>query len=257
LGVKVPGKVICPGHQSPLDYLRASFFDQQDLLVWANRGGGKTFMAAVATILDALYRAPIHIRVLGGSFDPVHNGHLAIARAALRHFRLGTLLLIPAGIPPHKTSSIQAPAADRLAMLRAATAGERGIEIWDGELRRRGRSFTIDTLEELRRDRPGCDIRFIIGSDNLDEIKTWRRYPAILGSVTLCVARRPGYGVTVPAELAHARIVPFPAPELDISSTMIREAIARRRPWERLVPQAVAAYIKAHGLYIAEQRHAR
>jgi len=69
LGIKVPAKILCPGHQPPLDYLCASFFDQQDLLIWANRGGGKTLMAAVATILDAVYRAPIHIRVLGGSFD--------------------------------------------------------------------------------------------------------------------------------------------------------------------------------------------
>jgi len=131
--------------------------------------------------------------ILGGIFDPPHNGHLAVASFARDYFGLSEVLFVPSGTPPHKSTAT--PAIDRLAMLKRAIVNEPTFKIWDAELRRKGTSYTIDTLEELSRHFPGRPVYFIVGSDNLHEIQTWRRYRDVLRLVTLCVTHRPGRGV--------------------------------------------------------------
>jgi len=189
------------------------------------------------------------IGILGGSFDPVHGGHCALAHMALEHFALDTVFFIPACIPPHKTDSVSASAAHRLAMLKAAVRGNRAFQVWDGEVRRKGVSFTVDTLQQFRKRYPSAEFHFIIGSDNIRQIRTWREYETILGMVTLCITRRPGWSLRIPPELSMARIAFFPSPMWGVSSTLIRKYLAENLSCRYLVPSAVLEYIRAHRLY--------
>jgi nicotinate-nucleotide adenylyltransferase len=134
-------------------------------------------------------------------------------------------------------------------MVREALKGSPSLAVWDGEIRRGGVSYTADTIREIGGRHPSRQLFFIIGSDNLAEIVTWNRYPDILAAVTLCVAHRPGYSLTVPAELKTADIREFPSPEWGISSTMIRRYLARGFSCEHLLPAGVVKYIKRYGLY--------
>ena len=186
--------------------------------------------------------------ILGGVFDPVHEGHLAVAAAARDFLGLERLLLVPSGTPPHKRS-VTASARHRLAMLKAAVRSRPGLQIYDKEIRRRGYSYTVDTLRELSRIHPGRPLYFIVGSDNLREIETWYRYREILAMVTLCVTHRPRFRVAVPPALKGARILLFPSPESPASSTLVRKCLAKGESCRGLVAPAVASYIKRHGLY--------
>jgi nicotinate-nucleotide adenylyltransferase len=191
---------------------------------------------------------PSAIGVLGGIFDPIHNGHLALAHCALDYFRLQTFLLVPAGKPPHKSTS-GVSVEHRIAMVRLALSRDHELTLWDGEIKRGGTSYSIDTLHALSKVHPGKSIYFIIGADNLREIKTWHRYREILDRVTLCVAGRPGYSQDIPRELAKAKILFFPSPEWGISSTMIRTYLKQGLSCRHLVPENVLDYISKQGLY--------
>jgi nicotinate-nucleotide adenylyltransferase len=188
------------------------------------------------------------IGILGGIFDPVHNAHLALAAGAKKKFRLSKILFIPSGRPPHKART-GAPPADRLAMLCLALRQSPDSAVWDGELRRKGVSYTIDTLRALSREFPESQFYFIVGSDNLREIETWHRFRDLLAMVTLCVAHRPGFRLKIPRILRAGSIRKIPSPEMDISSTLIREKIARGRPFRHLVPKEVGEYISIRKLY--------
>jgi nicotinate-nucleotide adenylyltransferase len=212
-----------------------------------SREGRRSCSAAAGSSAGA-NAPPGAIGILGGIFDPVHNGHLALAARAKEHFRLSKVLFVPSGRPPHKTRT-GAGAADRFALLCLALRRDPSFAVWDGELRRRGVSYTIDTLADLSREFPGCQYYFLVGSDNLKEITTWRDWRAVLASVTLCVARRPGHAMTIPPSIRVGRIETFPSPGLAVSSTAIREKIARGRPFRHLVPKEVAEYISTRQLY--------
>ncbi|NLP03818.1 MAG: nicotinate (nicotinamide) nucleotide adenylyltransferase [Fibrobacter sp.] len=188
-----------------------------------------------------------HIGILGGIFDPVHNGHLAIASLAREFFGLQKVLFIPSGSPPHK-DSVTASAEDRLAMLRLALKNEPGAEIREEELHRSGYSYTIDTLHELRKQYDG-QFFFIIGSDNITEIPGWHRYRRIIQMVELCIAHRPGYAIKIPPELKEASVRTFPSPEWGISSTMIRRYLKEGLSCRHLIPEQVREYILKKGLY--------
>ena len=189
------------------------------------------------------------VGILGGSFDPPHTAHLAVARLALEHFNLQKVYLIPAGAPPHKSQSVRASAENRLAMLRTAVSGEEGMEVWDGEVRRRGPSYTIDTLRQLRRHHPGAPLYFILGSDNLSEIKTWHKAPEILRNAVLCVTHRPGSSMRRPPELSAASVKHFPSPESAASSSLIRRLLCRGYSCRHLVPDGVLRHINRARLY--------
>jgi nicotinate-nucleotide adenylyltransferase len=189
------------------------------------------------------------IGILGGIFDPVHNGHLAIATLAYDYFNLKSVFLIPSGNPPHKSGSVTAATNHRLTMLLLATKGSKQLVVRDEEIKRKGVSYTVDTITALQKEFPHHPLHFIIGSDNLREIKTWHRYEDIISSVTLCVAHRPGNAMTVPHELAKATILTFPSPEWGISSSMVREYLSKGYSCEHLIPAKVISYIKMNKLY--------
>ena len=188
------------------------------------------------------------IGIIGGIFDPIHNGHLALAHLARDFFALEQMLIVPAGMPAHKTHPV-ASVENRLSMARLALKNDTDLTLWDGEIRRGGTSYSIDTVRALSERYPGKALYFIIGADNLREIRTWRRYEEIIDRVTLCVASRPGYSNAVPRTLKNARILFFPSPEWGISSTMIRAFLKQGFSCRNLVPDAVLEYISRHMLY--------
>ncbi|HUI91188.1 MAG TPA: nicotinate-nucleotide adenylyltransferase [Chitinivibrionales bacterium] len=189
------------------------------------------------------------VGILGGIFNPIHNGHCATACLARDFFGLRKVYLVPSGIPPHKYNEGIASADDRLAMTELAVKMSAGLSVWDGEIRRGGVSYSIDTIRAISARHQSWRLFFIIGSDNLPEISTWHCYKDILASVTLCVAHRPGHTLAAPPELAGADIREFPSPEWAISSTMIREYLLKGYSCEHLLPVGVERYIKKHGLY--------
>lgn len=198
----------------------------------------------------------VRFGLFGGSFDPVHNGHIAVAALAREFLELSQIIFIPARIPPHKKRTVHASAKQRLAMLELALSSrQEAFTIYRGELEREGPSYSIDTIEAFLADSPDAEICFIVGSDNLTEIPTWHRYRDILARVTLCVAHRPGYAGAPPAELAQATIVDLPSPEWGISSTMLRELLGRGYTCDGLIPASVRSFVARHGLYGAQTVH--
>lgn len=192
---------------------------------------------------------PKPVGVFGGIFDPVHNGHLAAARLAYEHFSLEKVIFVPAGIPPHKTTTLAVSAESRLEMLRIALEDEPYAVIWEREVRQPGVSYTVDTLYELRKHHPDSPIFFIVGADNLIEIPTWHRYLEILEMVTLCVTERPGYSMEIPAQLTGAHLLTFPSPRWGISSTLLRSYLAQGYRCKYLLPDGVSDYILKNRLY--------
>lgn len=192
------------------------------------------------------------IGVLGGIFDPVHNGHLALAFLAKDHFKLDEILIVPSGSPPHKCLNVNATAQDRLVMLKLALSGSSGLTIFEDEINRPGISYTVDTLRKLKQMYHGRSIYFLIGSDNLHEIPGWYKYREILELAILCVAHRPGYTLDVPSELNGTEIKEFPSPEWGISSSMVRSYLAKGYSCRHLLPDSVIDYILDKGLYSKE-----
>jgi nicotinate-nucleotide adenylyltransferase len=186
--------------------------------------------------------------LFGGTFDPPHNAHVALARAALDAFQLDALHWIPTGQPWQKARTITA-AAHREAMVRAAIDGEPRFVLDRIETQRTGPSFTLDTVRTLRLKYTQAELFLIIGADQYAGLHTWRDWHQLLGLVTLAVANRPGPMPPVNAEVLRTphRVVPLPM--LDISATDIRERVAHGLPIDSLVPPAVAGYIDQHGLY--------
>lgn len=198
------------------------------------------------------------IGVLGGSFNPPHTTHLRLARAALQLLPIAELRVIPAGDHPHKRGGDLAAAADRLAMCRLQFAGEPGVVVDDREQRRPGPSFTIDTLRELRAEFPGRQLWFLIGSDNLPLLPTWRDVHGILAACTIVTWPRAGHPVT-PDVLAGLPLSAVERTELlanvldqepdRVAASDLRERLRRgERGLPELLP-AVADYVQAHGLY--------
>ena len=197
---------------------------------------------------------PRRVGLLGGTFNPVHEGHLSIAREALRLFDLDAVWFIPCAIPPHKPSRRLVSGEDRLAMLRLAIAGDSRFEASPVELNRAGKSYTIDTVRDLQKQHPGAEFIFIIGADTLPELHTWHRPMELLALVRIVTLARPGHA-PAPADL-H---LPPPWPErlladlrtgfpLEVASRDIRAGIAAGRPVP-LVPKPVMRYIQEHHLY--------
>lgn len=189
--------------------------------------------------------------MLGGTFDPVHRGHLALARAARDELGLDEVLFVPAGQPWRKAGRIVAPAAHRLAMLWLALAGEPAFRVETLELDRPGPSYTADTLEALRSARPDDELFLIAGEDALVDLPNWMRPERILELATLAVARRADVPKAAEERLPGLSegVVWLKMPLLSVSATEIRDRVRRGLPIDDLVPPTVAAYIREHGLY--------
>ncbi|MFT3666453.1 nicotinate-nucleotide adenylyltransferase [Piscinibacter sp.] len=192
--------------------------------------------------------APRRIGLFGGTFDPPHNAHVALASLALEELALDELRWIPAGEPWQKARRVT-PAAQREAMVRLAIEGEPRFVLERCEIRRRGPSFTLDTVRELQAARPGHEWFLLIGQDQYTNLHTWRDWRELLARVTLAVANRPGVSAEPHAEVKAAAQRLVPLPMLDIASTDIRARVAAGQDIAALVPAGVARYIEAHHLY--------
>lgn len=187
------------------------------------------------------------VGVMGGTFDPIHLGHLRAAETAREALDLERVLFVPAGRPPHRSSPV-APGLDRYAMVALAVADHPGFVASDVELRRDGPSFTIDTLEALRAARSGSRFTLIVGSDSLSELPGWRQAEQILSLARVAVVERPGDASPCPPELRE-RVSRISGPALDVSATSIRARIAAGGSVRYLLPPGVAEYIEKRELY--------
>jgi nicotinate-nucleotide adenylyltransferase len=182
--------------------------------------------------------------ILGGTFDPIHLGHLAAARAAMDCAGLDRLLFVPTGVPPHRPPTV-ADAGDRLEMCRLAVAGEKRFEVSDLELRREGVSYTVDTLRELHTLHPGEDLFLVLGWDAAKLLHTWHEPEEVRKLARVVVVTRPGSGSpATTTEILCERPTP------NISGSELRRAIARGDDVSDRLPEPVAAYIAQHGLYM-------
>lgn len=188
--------------------------------------------------------------LFGGSFDPVHRAHVALAKGALAELRLDRVLWLPAGQPWQKAGPLT-PALHREAMLRLATAGEPRFVIDRRELERAGPSYTVDTVRELRAEHPDAQLFLIIGQDQYAGFHTWQGWPDILQQVVLAVANRPGAAPAADPAVQRHRHQVVPLPMHDIAATDIRQRVSRGEGIDHLVPTEVARYIDLHGLYVA------
>ena len=210
----------------------------------------------------------MRLGVLGGTFDPIHNGHMAAADAAQQSLSLDAITLIPSHVPPHRQHPVGASAEHRYAMAALAAAGRPRWSASRIEIDRQGPSYTYDTLVELGRQLGvGSKFFFILGADAFAEIATWSRYPAVLDLAHFVVVSRPGITLDSlrarapsafpstslragsPTPSAKTRVILVEAATPDISSTAIRRRVRAGQSLTGLVPAPVADYISMHRLY--------
>lgn len=196
--------------------------------------------------------------VFGGSFDPPHRAHVALAETALAQLGLDRLHIIPTGQAWHKRRTLSAP-EHRLAMARLAFGGLDRVVVDDRELKRAGPSYTIDTLEALQAENPGAQLYLVIGDDQFAALKTWHRWEAILEIAIICIANRATpartqAGFDLENQARHA-VLTLQLPLMPVSATDIRlqisSGLASPQGWAPLVPEPVARYIERHRLYVS------
>ena len=195
-----------------------------------------------------------HIGLMGGSFNPIHCGHLNMGRAALECGAVEQVLFLPSGNPPHKRAGLE-DKMHRLAMARLAVAGEADMDVCSEEIEREGVIYTVDTLTILQQKMPDCSFRYLVGADTLHVLHTWRRAEDVIRLCEFLVVMRPGEDEVQTRQDAEnwrargAQITFLPAKLMDISSTLIRERLEQGHTLDGLVPAPVEAYIREHGLY--------
>ena len=196
----------------------------------------------------------MRLGLLGGTFDPLHLGHLILAEQAREQLLLTRVLFVPTGQPWRKAGRSLSPAEDRLAMVRLGIAGHVAFEVATVEIERPGPSYAADTLEWLCRQEPQAALFFILGQDTLMDLPNWRRPQRVLEMARLVVARRPGESgdlaqveVTLPG--LRDRVVWLEMPLIEISASATRERVRRGLSIRYVVPEAVEAYIREKGLY--------
>ena len=195
--------------------------------------------------------------IFGGTFDPVHLGHMRLAETAVRELNLDRLIFMPNYVSPFKQDKRVSPAADRVAMIEAAIENKPHLEVSTYEIDNEGTSFTFGTLEHIE-ETTQADLYFLVGFDSLVQLDTWYRGPEILSRWNIVTGRRPGtedtegYAhITEFTEKYGARIHLLDVEPFDVSSTEIRQAADAGESMEGMVPEGVATYIREHGLYKA------
>ena len=212
----------------------------------------------------------IKVGLFGGTFNPIHLGHLRGAEEVRESFGLKTVAFIPAAIPPHKSLEEVVEVRHRLEMIRLAVTTNSSFSLSDVEIKRPGRSYSIDTIRHFRKEYPEGHLYFILGGDAFTEIETWKEFPSLFSLCNFIVMARPGFWKTsLPAQLPevlkqalrydravngwihssghtlHFQEITF----LDISSTKVRELLERGESVRYLIPGEVETYIRRYGLY--------
>ena len=195
----------------------------------------------------------MRLGILGGTFDPIHVGHLAVAKAAIDCARLDRVLFVPSAQPPHRGPA-EAPAQDRLAMTELAVQDEPSFQVSDVEVRRGGPSYTANTLSELHRAFPNDELFLILGWDAARLFRTWHEPERVSSLASVVIVDRPGLGQPEQSALAGlgldpARVIKCHVTTPDVSGSELRRAIAARQPVTGQVPPAVERYIADHRLY--------
>ena len=197
---------------------------------------------------EALTVPGVKLGLFGGSFDPVHSGHLLVAQAACEEIALTRLFFIPAAQSPFKPQAAPAPAAERLRLLRLALAGQNQYEVDEQEISRGGTSFTIDTVRGYAARFPQAQLFYLIGADHVPSLTAWRDAEELARMVEFIVIPRPGQRSSpMPPPFCGRELAGWP---LGVSSSEIRSRIKQGRPLTGLVPDAVAEAIRNSGLYL-------
>jgi nicotinate-nucleotide adenylyltransferase len=198
--------------------------------------------------------SPLRLGVIGGTFDPPHYGHLALAHNAYVQLQLDCVLFVPAGQPPHKPRRPLTPAHHRVAMVEAAIADNPAFALSRVDLGRPGPHYTVEMLALLHQGYPSAELYFLMGGDSLTELPTWRDPAGIVRQAVLAVMQRPGYtpdvaalGQAVPG--IRGRLIWLDVPCLDIAASDLRRRAHEGLPLRYLVPPPVEVYIHAHCLY--------
>ena len=191
--------------------------------------------------------------IMGGTFDPIHVGHLAVAEEAREQLRLDRVLFVPAGVPPHKPAGAVAPVGDRVAMVALAIGENETFELSRVEVEREGPSYTSDTVEQLAGS--GDELVLILSAETFRELPTWHAPDRLLDAARVAVVPREGFPSPDASWIAdrfpgrESRVTILDGPRLGISSTDIRDRVASGRSVRYLVPEVVRRYIEDHGLY--------
>jgi nicotinate-nucleotide adenylyltransferase len=200
----------------------------------------------------------MRLGIFGGSFNPVHYGHLLLAESCREACALDEVWLVPAAVPPHKQGVVLAPAKARLEMLELALAGSEQLRPSSIELERGGVSYTVDTLARIAAEKPGAKLFLLMGADSLADLPTWREPAQICALATPIVVRRAGSPepdfsvlgpVASPDRLAEIRRLQVEMPIIELSSTDLRHRAAAGKSLRWRTPRAVEKYIETHGLY--------
>jgi nicotinate-nucleotide adenylyltransferase len=212
--------------------------------------------ASEPSVAPAEAPVPGSVGILGGTFDPIHIGHLAAAEEVRERLGLERVIFVPAGMPPHKRDAVVMPAEHRLAMVKAAIEGNAALDVSRVEIDRTGPSYTIDTVETLRGDARGDEpITVILSAESFRGLPSWHEPERLLGMSRIAIVPRGGLAAPGKGWIeehfpgVQARIVALEAPRLRLSATEIRARVAAGRSIRYLVPDAVIRYIEDHGLY--------
>ncbi|MEE8317448.1 MAG: nicotinate-nucleotide adenylyltransferase [Candidatus Omnitrophota bacterium] len=188
----------------------------------------------------------MRIGILGGTFNPIHLGHLYLARKVLDKLSLEKIIFIPTYLPPHKKNTGITEIRHRYSMVRLAIAGNRSFEVSDIEIKRKGRSYSVETLRQIRkRHGDSAEIFFITGSDSLKELDSWKGLKEILMLSRFVIVKRPGFAI----RNISRDFIMLDVDAKDISASSIRKMIKKGEPISGVVPKEVVSYIKRHGLY--------
>jgi nicotinate-nucleotide adenylyltransferase len=186
----------------------------------------------------------VRIAIFGGTFDPIHSAHLVVAREAAQQFNLDEVIVIPAADPPHKPRLERTPFQHRYRMVELACAGDpklRPSRLEEG----REPSYSIDTIERLKRERPGDELFFLIGADAFAEIRSWHRWQDVVDAVEFIVVTRPGHSYEIPS---GARVSRLDSVDLPVSSSAIRAKLGEGGKASEL-PASILSYVREHRLY--------
>lgn len=195
------------------------------------------------------------IAILGGTFNPLHLGHMLIAEDAMDAVNLDKVIFIPCSIPPHKSESDLLPGHHRMAMVQLGIAGDSRFEALSIEIDRGGPSYSVDTLRHVRQEYPHDQIFFIVGSDNFQDIGHWNRFSELVKLCEFLVIERPGCPLKLPPpsvpadQLASLKYTVFEGPTISISSSEVRRRFHEGKNVSHLIPSPVYDYARTHHLY--------